>query len=116
MCKVSSSLHFVKGHSLAPPDGAAETYWVPNTDVYVCETGLVIKVEIAGMRLHFASVEEGRAELGRNDEWIATTGAFQRAALLGSSQGPRFGSFIELYGIADTRALIAKGLNGELAG
>ena len=36
--------------------------------------------------------------------------------LLGSSQGPRFGSFIELYGIADTRALIAKGLKGELVG
>jgi len=34
--------------------------------------------------------------------------------LLGSSQGPRFGSFIELYGIENTRALIAKGLAGEL--
>ncbi len=35
--------------------------------------------------------------------------------LLGESQGPRFGSFIELYGIEETRALIAKGLNGDLA-
>ncbi|MCV0367812.1 MULTISPECIES: lysine--tRNA ligase [Filomicrobium] len=34
--------------------------------------------------------------------------------LLGSSQGPRFGSFVELYGIDNTRTLIAKGLNGEL--
>ncbi len=34
--------------------------------------------------------------------------------LLGSSQGPRFGSFIELYGVDNTRALIAKGLSGEL--
>ncbi|MEW5965242.1 MAG: lysine--tRNA ligase [Pseudomonadota bacterium] len=34
--------------------------------------------------------------------------------LLGASQGPRFGSFIELYGVAETRALIAKGLAGEL--
>ncbi len=34
--------------------------------------------------------------------------------LLGSSQGPRFGSFIELYGIDNTRALISKGLSGEL--
>jgi lysyl-tRNA synthetase class 1 len=32
--------------------------------------------------------------------------------LLGQSQGPRFGSFIQLYGIAETRALIAKGLAG----
>ncbi|MCH9807233.1 MAG: lysine--tRNA ligase [Alphaproteobacteria bacterium] len=35
--------------------------------------------------------------------------------LLGSSQGPRFGSFIELYGVENTRGLIAKGLKGELA-
>ncbi|MDX2257664.1 MAG: lysine--tRNA ligase [Hyphomicrobiaceae bacterium] len=34
--------------------------------------------------------------------------------LLGSSQGPRFGSFVELYGIDNTRRLIAKGLDGSL--
>ncbi|MDO9381392.1 MAG: lysine--tRNA ligase [Hyphomicrobiaceae bacterium] len=32
--------------------------------------------------------------------------------LLGSSQGPRFGGFIELYGVKETRELIAKGLAG----
>ena len=35
--------------------------------------------------------------------------------LLGQSQGPRFGSFIELYGVNETRNLIAKALDGELA-
>jgi lysyl-tRNA synthetase class 1 len=30
--------------------------------------------------------------------------------LLGSSQGPRMGSFIALYGIANTRRLIAEAL------
>ncbi len=35
--------------------------------------------------------------------------------LLGQSQGPRFGSFTALYGIEQTRELIAKGLAGELA-
>ena len=35
--------------------------------------------------------------------------------LLGSSQGPRFGSFIALYGIAETRALIAKALSQSLS-
>ncbi|HOB14673.1 MAG TPA: lysine--tRNA ligase, partial [Novosphingobium sp.] len=30
--------------------------------------------------------------------------------LLGSSQGPRMGSFIALYGIANTRKLIAEAL------
>jgi HSP20 family protein len=32
------------------PGRAAETHWVPNTDVYVTEDSLVIKVELAGMR------------------------------------------------------------------
>jgi lysyl-tRNA synthetase, class I len=35
--------------------------------------------------------------------------------LLGQSQGPRFGSFIALYGVAETRALIKQGLAGTLA-
>src|SRR5262245_60595527 len=34
--------------------------------------------------------------------------------LLGEERGPRFGSFIELYGVENTRALIARALNGEL--
>ncbi len=34
--------------------------------------------------------------------------------LLGEEKGPRFGSFIELYGIEETRALIARALQGEL--
>jgi lysyl-tRNA synthetase class 1 len=34
--------------------------------------------------------------------------------LLGQSQGPRFGSFIELYGIKETRELIARGVSGAL--
>ena len=31
-------------------DAAAEARWVPNTDVYATDNGLVIKVELAGMR------------------------------------------------------------------
>jgi lysyl-tRNA synthetase class 1 len=34
--------------------------------------------------------------------------------LLGQTQGPRFGSFIELYGVPETRSLIKKALAGEL--
>jgi lysyl-tRNA synthetase class 1 len=34
--------------------------------------------------------------------------------LLGQTQGPRFGGFVELYGVEQTRALIAKALKGEL--
>ena len=35
--------------------------------------------------------------------------------LLGQDEGPRMGSFIKLYGVDETRALIGKALNGELA-
>lgn len=34
--------------------------------------------------------------------------------MFGEDQGPRFGSFAAIYGLANTRALIAKGLAGEL--
>jgi lysyl-tRNA synthetase, class I len=34
--------------------------------------------------------------------------------LLGQSQGPRFGGFVELYGVDNTRALITRALKGEL--
>ena len=51
MCKVSSALHFEKKlQSSSVLGGHSEAYWVPNTDVYVAESGLVIKVELAGMR------------------------------------------------------------------
>jgi lysyl-tRNA synthetase class 1 len=36
------------------------------------------------------------------------------AVLLGEARGPRFGSFVALYGIAPTRTLIADALAGEL--
>jgi lysyl-tRNA synthetase, class I len=38
------------------------------------------------------------------------------AVLLGEGRGPRFGSFVALYGIDETRQLIAEALNGELIG
>ena len=37
------------------------------------------------------------------------------AVLLGSERGPRLGSFIQLYGIEEMRALIARALAGDLA-
>jgi lysyl-tRNA synthetase class 1 len=36
--------------------------------------------------------------------------------LLGQDQGPRFGSFVALYGVAETRKLIADALAGKFAG
>lgn len=49
MNKVSTSLHFIRRQP-AGAEGPAESFWVPNTDVYLAEGGLVIKVELAGMK------------------------------------------------------------------
>src|SRR5258707_4999628 len=48
MCKVSSSVHFVT-RSGGGREGS-RAHWVPNTDVYASDNGLVVKVELAGMR------------------------------------------------------------------
>ncbi len=49
--KVSSTMHFIpRGSAVSGRGGAASGRWVPNTDVYATDTGLVIKVELAGMK------------------------------------------------------------------
>ncbi len=52
------------------------------------------------------------------DGGVGVSGSFFQMlyqVLLGQERGPRFGSFAALYGIEETRALIAKALAGELA-
>ncbi|WP_029005067.1 lysine--tRNA ligase [Azorhizobium doebereinerae] len=49
---------------------------------------------------------------GVSVEWFNTL--YQ--VLIGQERGPRFGSFVAIYGVAETRALIAKALAGTLAG
>ncbi len=48
--KTLTSLHSIKRPSSGVSDASGDTYWVPNTDVYVADSGLVIKVELSGMR------------------------------------------------------------------
>ena len=48
MCKVNSSLYTFR-ETMDRPAGAGQTHWIPNTDVYVADGTLVIKVELAGM-------------------------------------------------------------------
>jgi lysyl-tRNA synthetase class 1 len=48
---------------------------------------------------------------GVSNDWFAML----YRVLLGESRGPRFGSFVALYGIDETRKLIADALSGELA-
>ncbi|MBL8590176.1 MAG: lysine--tRNA ligase [Methylobacteriaceae bacterium] len=47
---------------------------------------------------------------GVSNQWFSTI----YRILLGEEKGPRFGSFVALYGLAETRALIDKALSGAL--
>jgi lysyl-tRNA synthetase class 1 len=47
---------------------------------------------------------------GVSNEWFNML----YAVLLGESKGPRFGSFIALYGVEETRQLISEALRGGL--
>jgi HSP20 family protein len=48
MQKISSALHFSKTKLSVTKEH--ETHWVPNTDVYVTDGAIIIKVELAGMQ------------------------------------------------------------------
>jgi len=80
-------------------------------------TGAVSAEELAHAREELASAEALQTEvyeIGKREEFgFESLRDWFKAlyeTLLGSSQGPRMGSFIALYGIANTRALIAEAL------
>src|SRR5438093_11572160 len=68
MCKVSSSVHFVTRSLGGTREGSARAHWVPNTDVYATENGVVVKVELAGMRSEHLeiTVEGNRLRIAGN--------------------------------------------------
>ncbi len=68
MCKVSSSVHFVTRSVTGSQAEPARAHWVPNTDVYATDNGLVIKVELAGMRSEHLeiTVEGNRMRIAGN--------------------------------------------------
>ena len=63
--KVSSSVFVAQSSFVSAHDGQARAQWEPNTDVYVTDHGLVIKVELAGMRSENLEiiVEENRIHI-----------------------------------------------------
>jgi HSP20 family protein len=51
MRKIHSSLYYMKSAVVGGPEATmAANPWVPNTDVFLTEEGLVIHVELAGIR------------------------------------------------------------------
>jgi HSP20 family protein len=113
MCKVSSSVHFVT-RSIGGREASAKAHWVPNTDVYCTDNGLVIKVELAGMRSDNLeiTVEGNRLRISGNrpDGCRAPKCSFLVVEI---SYGP-FESLLELPAGYDLSQAKAAYLNGFL--
>ena len=113
MCKVSSSVHFVT-RSAGVREGSTRAHWVPNTDVYATDNGLVVKVELAGMRSeHLEITVEGnrlRISGNRPDGCRASKCSF---LVMEINYGP-FESVLELPPGYDLSQAKAAYLNGFL--
>ena len=61
-------MHFVTRSIGGVREGSARAHWRPNPDVYVTDNGLVIKVELAGMRSEHLeiTVESNRLRITGN--------------------------------------------------
>lgn len=113
--KVSSSTQFVTRASvMSGRESAANGHWVPNTDVYASDSGLVIKVELAGMRSENleVSVEGNRLRISgdRPDTCRAHKASF---LVMEINYGP-FESVLELPNGYDLNQARASYLNGFL--
>jgi lysyl-tRNA synthetase, class I len=105
----------------------AKTYRLPTEVERVALTDLASKLgEIAKADVTDpALIQDAVLDIGRRDPW-RTPGKdggwnvggswFQMLyqVLLGEERGPRFGSFVAIYGAANTKALVEKALAGEL--
>ncbi len=114
MCKVSSSVHFVTRSVMGGQAESARAHWVPNTDVYTTDNGLVVKVELAGMRSeHLEITVEGnrlRISGNRPDGCRAAKCSF---VVMEISYGP-FESVLDLPAGYDLGQAKAAYLNGFL--
>jgi HSP20 family protein len=114
MCKVSSAVHFVTRSVAGGQQDVARAHWVPNTDVYATDNGLVVKVELAGMRSEHLeiTVEGNRMRIAGNrpDGCRAAKCSF---LVMEISYGP-FESVLELPAGYDLSQAKAAYLNGFL--
>ncbi|HNQ72545.1 MAG TPA: Hsp20/alpha crystallin family protein [Verrucomicrobiota bacterium] len=113
--KVSLSTEFVtRASTISGRDSAVNGHWVPNTDVYATSTGLVIKVELAGMRSENLeiTVEGNRLRISgdRPDTCRAQKASF---LVMEINYGP-FESILELPSGYDLGQAKASYLNGFL--
>ena len=111
--KISSTVRFVsRSSTVGGREVSANGHWVPTTDVYVTDGGLVIKVELAGMKSDNLeiNVEGNRLRISgsRPDCCRATKCSF---LLMEINYGP-FERYIELptgYDLSQARAAYLNG-------
>jgi HSP20 family protein len=107
-------VHFVTRSIAGEQDASARAHWVPNTDVYETDNGLVVKVELAGMRSeHLEITVEGhrmRISGNRPDGCRAAKASF---LVMEINYGP-FESVLELPDAYDLSQAKAAYLNGFL--
>lgn len=112
---ITKAVQFVSRNTSVGGRGSnASGHWVPNTDVYSTEDGLVIKVELAGMKSDSLeiTVENNRLRIAGNrpDCCRASKCSF---LVMEISYGP-FESIIELPPAYDLTRAKAAYLNGFL--
>jgi HSP20 family protein len=111
MCKVNSSL-YVRKTSAGRLDAAGETHWIPNTDVYVTEGTLIIKVELAGMRREDLELSvEGNRLMISGQRPDASRGTKCKFLVMEINYGP-FECVIEIppgYDLAEAKAAYQNG-------
>ncbi len=111
--KVSSTVHLVsRGSTVSRRHGAANGRWIPNTDVYSTEDGIVVKVELPGMKSENLeiTVEGSRLRIAGNrpDCCRAANCSF---LVMEISYGP-FESVLELpsgYDLSQAKAVYVNG-------
>jgi len=112
--KVSSSFFVSQSSVVTGPDGHMRAHWEPNTDVYVTDHGLVIKVELAGMRSeHLEITVEGNRIRIRGERPDCCRAPKCSFLVMNISYGP-FESILELPPGYDLNQAKAAYLNGFL--
>ena len=113
--KISSTVRFVsRSTTVGGRDGSANGHWVPNTDVYVTDSGLVIKVELAGMKSENLEINvEGNRVRIRGNRPDCCRAAKCSFLVMEINYGP-FESYIELPPGYDLGKAKAAYLNGFL--
>ena len=93
----------------------AKKYRAATADEVQAFADLKAKLEAAGSDASAEELQNAVYEIGKRDAFPELKAWFKACyeVLLGQDQGPRMGSFIKLYGVANTIALLDKAIKGE---